>query len=304
MPAPTQRGVREEAPVTYRPPTAADVPAVARVVYEAFKGIAQTRGYEPDFPSVEAATGMAAMCVNHPAIFGMVAEAGGRIIGSNFLDERDAIRAVGPITVDPAAQARGVGRRLMETVIERWRDAGAPGIRLVQDAFNGVSISLYTSLGFDAKEPLMLMRGRPRSAPSGAGGGVVRPMEERDIEWCGALCRKVHRFHRMGELKDALAHFSPMVLERGGAVCAYASSPWMWFMNHAVAETEEDLCELVAGMGAANPQKPLEMLVPIRRAGFFRWLLADGVRVVKPMTLMAMGDYYEPDGAFLPSVAY
>ena len=39
----------------------------------------------------------------------------------------------------------------MEAVIERGE--GAPGIRLLQDAFHMRSLSLYTSLGFDVKEP-------------------------------------------------------------------------------------------------------------------------------------------------------
>ena len=76
------------------------------------------------------------MWVPHPAVWGVVAEVDGRIVGSNFLDERDPIVGVGPITVDPASQARGVGKQLMQAVIQRWRETGAPGIRLLQDAFN------------------------------------------------------------------------------------------------------------------------------------------------------------------------
>ncbi len=36
----------------------------------------------------------------------------------------------------------------------------------------------------------------------------------------------------------------------------------------------------------------------------FRWCLDVGLRVVKPMTYMAVGDYREPAGAWLPSVSY
>jgi hypothetical protein len=39
----------------------------------------------------------------------VVAEIDGRVVGSNFLDERGPVRGVGPITVDPAAQGRGSG---------------------------------------------------------------------------------------------------------------------------------------------------------------------------------------------------
>ena len=94
--------------------------------------------------------------IPHPAVWGVVAEADGKIVGSNFLDERDPIRGVGPITIDPKAQNAGVGRRLMEAVIERGKDA--PGIRLLQDGFHMRSLSLYTSLGFDVKASCIVMR--------------------------------------------------------------------------------------------------------------------------------------------------
>jgi hypothetical protein len=46
------------------------------------------------------------------------------------------------------------------------------------------------------------------------------------------------------------------------------------------------------------------MLIPIRRAPLFRWCLAQGLRVVKPMTLMSTGEYQEPKTAFFPSVQF
>jgi hypothetical protein len=44
--------------------------------------------------------------------------------------------------------------------------------------------------------------------------------------------------------------------------------------------------------------------VPIRQASLFRWCLDQRMRVVKPLTLMAIGAYREPMGAFFPSVLY
>ena len=52
----------------------------------------------------------------------MVAEIDGRIVGSNFLDERSPIRGVGPITVAPEGQNSGVGRKLMQAVLERGEE--------------------------------------------------------------------------------------------------------------------------------------------------------------------------------------
>jgi hypothetical protein len=97
--------------------------------------------------------------------------------------------------------------------------------------------------------------------------------------------------------------FKPMVLKRDGRVVAFASAPTVWTLNHGVGETEQDLADLLLAAGAAQDE-PLALLVPTRRAGFFRWCIGAGLRVVKPLSLMAMGKYQEPQGAFYPSVLY
>lgn len=286
--------------ITIRRATPADTDVVARIVFDAFGGIARAHNFPLDFPVPEATLGIAGMLLNGPKFFGVIAEADGKVIGSNFLDQRDAIATVGPITVDPASQHRGVGRRLMRVVIDQGRTDRHPGIRLVQDAFNTTSLSLYASLGFDVKEPLALVQGRPAGAASI--NGQVAPVTAADIADCAALCRAVHGFDRAGELRDAIELFSPKLLRRGGRVVAYASAPHFWFVNHGVAETEGDLCELLLGIADAE-ERPLAMLAPTRRTGFFRWCLSHGLRVIKPMTLIAMGEYHEPRGAYYPSVA-
>ena len=279
--------------------TPADADACGRIIYEAFGGIAKKHNFPPDFPTLEAAVGMARAVTNNPAAFGVVAESGGRIVGSNFLDQRDAIAGVGPITVDPAHQCSGIGRKLMQAVLERGREA--PGIRLVQEPFNTVSLPLYASMGFEVKEPLALMRGKPIGRASAQ--SEARPMEEGDLSSCAQLCKDVHGFDRTNELRDALKMLRPFVLLRQGRVAAYASAPTFWILNHGVARTEQDITDLLLGAGAANAE-PISLLVPIRRSSFFRWCIAAGMRVVKPMTLMAMGKYQDPHGAFFPSVVY
>jgi GNAT superfamily N-acetyltransferase len=236
-----------------------------------------------------------------PTIFGVVAEAGGRVVGSNFLWEHDAIRAVGPITVDPQTQARGVGRRLMEAVIERGRDAA--GVRLVQDAFNLASLSLYASLGFDVREPLVEIEGMVKDeVPAGY---EVRRLEERDLSACEELCLRVHGFARTNELKNLPPMLTPVVALRAGRLTAYASGPTFWALNYAVAETDEDMQALLAGaVAVSGGASPLSFLLPTRQTNLFRWCLRNGLRAVKPMTLMTMGQYQEPRGSYLPSVGY
>ena len=285
--------------INIRPAAPGDAEECGRIIYEAFKGIAERHNFRPDFPSAEVPTGLAHLFINDPSVFGVVAESGGRVVGSNFLSEWDAIRAVGPITVDPDAQARGTGRRLMEAVIERGR--GAAGVRLVQDSFNFASLSLYASLGFEVKEPLALMEG---SVEGDVPAGIeVRSMTDADLGAAGELCRRVHGFDRAGELKSLWPLLSPYVAVRGGRVTAYASAPNAWPLGHAVAEGEEEMRALLAG-ASRQSGAPLSFLLPTRQAALFRWCLGQGLRVVKTMTLMTTGDYVEPRGSYLTSVLY
>ena len=285
--------------ITLRHVAPGDAEACGRIIYEAFKGISGRHNFRPDFPSVEAATGFAGHFIADPSVYGVVAEDGGRVVGSNFISEWDSIRGVGPITVDPDVQARGTGRRLMEAVIERGR--GAAGVRLVQDSFNVASLSLYASLGFDVKEPLALMEGNvDEDVPAGF---EVRRMREEDLGAVNDLCRRVHGFDRAGELKSLWPVLSPYVAVRAGSVTAYASAPNSWPLGHAVAEAEEGMRALLAGASAQGDAQ-LSFLLPTRQAGLFRWCLGRGLRVVKTMTLMSTGEYVEPRGSYLTSVLY
>jgi hypothetical protein len=107
---------------------------------------------------------------------------------------------------------------------------------------------------------------------------------------------------RGNEVREALRLFAPMVVERGGRVAGYLTAPGFWLMNHGVAETEEDMAALLAG--AAARAGSVSLLLPVRQSGLFRWCLGAGMRVVKPMTLMAKGEYREPKGSWFPSVLY
>ena len=83
------------------------------------------------------------------------------------------------------------------------------------------------------------------------------------------------------------------MVERHGRITAYCSS--LAFFGHAVAETNLDLQALIAAAeGFGGPG----ILVPTRNAELFRWCLANGLRVVEPMTLMTVGLYNEPAGAY------
>lgn len=290
-------------PAEVRTATPRDADAIGRVLHAAFNGIAERHGFPSDFPSEQYGIGLARTLLSASPYRGVVAEQRRKVVGAAFVNVADPVRGIGPVGVSPRAQASGAGRALMKAVIEAGE--GGAGLRLTQDLFNMTSLSLYASLGFEAKEALVLVHGRPRSARRRhAGAARVRAMEHRDVEACGRLCERVHGVRRSAEVATALRAALPaMIAEREERVVAYATTLSWWQRGHAVAECREDLVDLLLG-AAARAREPLTFLVPIREAGLHRWCLDEGLEAVKPMTLMAKGPYSEPRGAWLPSVAY
>ena len=147
--------------VKLRPGTPDDADACGRICYDAFATLAAAHGFACDFPSPDAARGLVSALLAHPGIYGVVAEADGVVVGSNFLDERAAIAGVGPITVEPGLQDGTVGRRLMGAVMERAAAADKSGVRLVQAAYNTRSLALYARLGFEVRETMACLQGPP-----------------------------------------------------------------------------------------------------------------------------------------------
>ena len=123
----------------------ADGAECGRIVYAAFAAIANQHHFPPDFPSVAVATDAASMLIAHPGVHGLVAEEDGRIVGSNFMDQRSPIGGIGPITVDPVAQNRSIGRSLMQAMLDYAMARDLAGIRLVQTAYHNRSLSTHAS---------------------------------------------------------------------------------------------------------------------------------------------------------------
>ena len=283
--------------IKLRTGTAADATACGKICYEAFTTVAKAHNFTPDFPSPEVAVGLLTWMLKHPAFYSIIAEIDGRVVGSNFLDERSEIAGLGPITVDPAVQNRKVGRELMENAHARATEKKFPGVRLIQAGYHTRSLSLYSKLGYDVREPLACMQGTTLNIK--IAGCVVRKAAESDIAACNRVCEKVHGHDRGGELKDTVPKGCATVVERDGRVTGYATT--IGFFGHAVGETNDDLKALIS---AAKEFAGPGFLLPTRNTELFRWCLERGIRVTQPMTLMSRGFYNQPAGAFLPSILY
>ena len=167
----------------------------------------------------------------------------------------------------------------------------------MQSAYHNRSLSLYTKLGFDAREPLSNVQGPPIHAQML--GYAVRQANERDLEACNSLCIRVHGHDRAAQLAEAIRQQTATVVEHSGRITGYASQ--IGFFGHAVGENNEDLKALI---GAASAFPGPGFMVPTRNSELLRWCLENGLRINQPMTLMSLGLYNEPTGAFFPSIIY
>jgi len=280
-----------------RPGTREDAAACGLIDFEAFKTVSSQHNFPWDFQSVEIATAVVTMMLSNPGFYSVVAELDGKVVGSNFLDERNPISGVGPISVDPEVQNQTIGRSLMLAVMERSAQRGFAGIRLVQSAYHNRSLCLYTKLGFDTRETLSKMYGPPPKLKFP--GYEVRAATAKDLDACNQLCRRVHGHDRGGELRDAINQGTAKVVEHLGRISGYATD--ISIFAHAVAETNQEIKALISATAEIGGGG---FLLPTRNGDLFRWCLQNNLRLVHQMTLMTIGLYNEPAGAYLPSVLY
>jgi predicted N-acetyltransferase YhbS len=277
--------------------TGDDAGTCGRIMFDAFEALATAHNFPIEPGTPEFTDFQMKSMVATDGVFGLVAVRGDEIVGSAFQDERGAIVGIGPVSVDPAAQDVGVGRALMEALLERSREHDVPGVRVVQTAYHYRSLSLYAKLGFVVRETLSVFQGSPRAAA--VPGTTVRLATRDDSDACNGLCRHVHGHDRNGELQSRVGAGTARVVERAGDITGYTTG--LGYIGHAVGRTDDDI---IALLGATEGFVGLGVLVPSRNTTLMAWCLNAGLLLVQQSTLMTIGLYNEPQGAWLPSIGY
>ena len=132
-----------------RPATAADADAICRIYNQGIEDRVATLETELRTPA-ERRQWLANRSPRHPVI---VAETNGEIVGwgsLNVFNPREAYRFVADfsIYVERAWRGRGVGRAMLEALIELARTHGFHKLVLSAFPFNAVGGALYEKLGF------------------------------------------------------------------------------------------------------------------------------------------------------------
>jgi predicted N-acetyltransferase YhbS len=294
-----QKSQTDNASVNIRAIKSQDIEPCGRTAYAAHSAVAAAHNVPCEHPSIEFSIGVIGNKVKDRNAAGFVAERGGRVLGSIFLNTFPpaAVAAIGPLTVDPVAEGAAVGQRLMQAALDEAKVRCLERVRLVQSPSHLRSLALYVKLGFEIREPLVLICGKP--APEKVDDCLVRTATTADAPACDALCTCVHGFARNAELGAAIAQHTAALVERGGRVTGYSTG--LGFRGHAIGETTDDLKALI---GDAPAIMGSGFFAPVRNGELLRWLLARGFRMSWPATLMTKGPYQEPAGAFLPSIAF
>jgi predicted N-acetyltransferase YhbS len=194
------------------------VDAIGQICFEAFKEVQEGHGFPPDLPSIEVARQVLGMMVQREDFYGVVALQDGQPVGSNFLSLMDPVAGVGPITVDCSSQGQGIGRALMQDVIDYARRNNIEQVRLLQDSFNVTSLSLYASLGFNVKEAVAFMQ----AAPAAEADLSIRPVTEADLPAIEELSKRIYKNSRRNEVVAAAPYgFAALLREHQGRITGY-----------------------------------------------------------------------------------
>ncbi|HWK41244.1 MAG TPA: N-acetyltransferase [Croceibacterium sp.] len=129
-----------------RPEQAGDEAAIRRVTAAAFADHLHSAGAEPEI--------IEALRDGGDLTLSLVAELDGAVVGhaayspAVLSSGEEGWLTLGPIAVEPGRQGEGIGRALVESGTQHWRDSGGKGVVLLGDP------ALYSRFGFIRGTPL------------------------------------------------------------------------------------------------------------------------------------------------------
>ena len=278
------------------PATADQIPILGDICHRAFSALHDRFGVERDIPAAEVGTMILSQTVKRPDYTGVMAVLDGRIVGSNFLTFADEVAGVGPITVEPEVQSKGIGRALMQWAVDEANRRGIRETRLFQESLNTASLSLYTSLGFDWRDSAALMQ----AMPAASADPDVRPIRAADLDAIATLSAASYGFSRAGDAAQLVEWDVPgFIRVVDGQPRAYLFGT---LFGHAGGVTDADLISLASQAALHLPPPLARFICPMSRPGLFRAALGHGHRLVKMLSYMSHGAFTQPPGSHFPSI--
>lgn len=175
------------AAVSIRPLAERDLPAATRILCTAFGtfvGAPEPETFWGDLDYVRTR-----WLADPTAAFG--AEIGGGLVGSNFATRWGSVGFFGPLTVRPDLWNQGIGKRLMEPVIDLFDHWAVTHAGLFTFPQSAMHIGLYQKYGFWPRFLTPIMSKPVQSTRSGSDWSRYSEVPEVDQDRCLDACREV-----------------------------------------------------------------------------------------------------------------
>jgi GNAT superfamily N-acetyltransferase len=290
-----------------------DLADAGRIIYRAFSRSFRRYGYAEPIADTRSGIGLAtAVFASDPTGALLLEAGGGRPIGVGFFQASSSDAFIGPIAIDPEAQGRGYGKRLLKEILDRVPTRRA---RLLQDAFNPISFRLYSRAQFEVVETLVLLisePGGPMPVPferpatkEGAQVFALREGNAMDVPTIAVLDHAASGIERAALLERVTIRSRSILLDGPdgpkGFACAFPGNG-VWVIGPGWAEDGPTMAAIVVGLcdRCVRDRESVAVFAPASRSDLVRPLLDVGFRVSHLVNLMVRGAFRPFAGAYLP----
>jgi GNAT superfamily N-acetyltransferase len=279
-----------------------DIPEVGRIGVDAFNDLMARHNRPPLYPDPQVGPLAATAYLSIDPERSLVAVDEGTVVGSIFYRRRGETVSVGPATVAPAAQGRGIGTSLFRFVIER--EPTATSMRIMQDSLNLASFELLVRIGYSLGEEVAMFTLPAGFREERDTDTAVRLARAEDLADILALDRRLFGSDRRRDF-DFLRRFGKILTLHAGRTLegylAQMPTPGRTMLGPGGAGSPEALLRLVLH-AVGETLGELSLILPARGADAVRPLLDTGFRLVGLSNLMYRGSWQPPAGSYAYSL--
>ena len=282
--------------------TREDIPEVGRIGVEAFNDLMARHNRPPLYPDPQVGPLAATAYLSIDPERSLVATDEGRIVGSIFYRSRGETVSVGPATVAPAAQGRGVGTKLFQTVIER--EPGAHSMRIMQDSLNLASFELLVRIGYSLGEEVAMFTLPAGFREEREADSAVRMARSEDLADILAMDRRLFGSDRRRDFEFLRRFGKILTIYSGRTLQGYLAqmpTPGRTMLGPGGADSPDALGRLIQH-AVGETLGELSLLLPARGYDNVRPLLETGFHLVGLSNLMFRGAWAPPNGAYAYSL--